>query len=200
MTRIFALSLQGRPLPAIHALPLALVLLMIPALALAHPGHGQGFADGVGHPLGGADHMLAMVAVGLWAALTGGRALWALPLGFVGAMGVGAVLGMAGIALPLLEPMIAASVVVLGAAAALALRPALGQAVLAVALFGLMHGNAHGLEGAGAGYATGFVLATAGLHLAGLALGLGLMRIGQRQGARLVAGGTALAGLALAFA
>ena len=79
---------------------LTLALILSPSVALAHPGHGTGFLAGLDHPYSGMDHMLAMVAVGLWAAVIGGRAIWALPLAFVSAMLAGGALGMAGVALP----------------------------------------------------------------------------------------------------
>jgi len=180
-------------------LPL-IVLPMLPAAAFAHPGHighAAPFAEGWAHPLGGTDHVLAMVAVGLWAAMAADRrGIWALPLAFVAAMLAGGALGAAGLPLPAVEPMILASSVVLGLAAALALRPSLALALPAVAVFGVMHGHAHGAEGPAAGlpaYAAGFVLATAALHLAGIGLG----RLGPGV-ARFLGGATALAGAALA--
>lgn len=173
-------------------------LLLLPSAALAHPGHpgDQGvFAQGLMHPLGGIDHVLAMVAVGLWAATAQDRrAIWALPLTFVAAMVAGFAIGARGVALPAVEPLILASSVVLGLAVALALRPALAFAMPVVAIFGVMHGHAHGAEGPASGliaYAAGFALATAGLHLTGIGLG----RLG---GARILGGATALAGVALA--
>lgn len=175
-------------------------LLLAPSAALAHPGHfgGHPFAAGLGHPIAGADHLLAMLAVGLCAAMIGGRALWALPMGFVGGLLAGGVLGMAGVALPGVEPMIAASVMALGLAAALALRPALAVAVPLVAAFGLFHGHAHGAEGPETGlaiYALGFVAASAALHGAGLVLGLRLRPALVRG----LGAATALAGLTLAM-
>ncbi len=178
---------------------LALAALLAPAAALAHAGHGapSGFWDGALHPLVGADHLLAMVAVGLWAALAGGTARLAYPAAFLGAMIAGSLLGFGGIALPAMEPVILASVLVLGAATALALRLPAALACTCLALFGLMHGNAHGLEATAGGlaYVAGFALATALLHGAGLALALGI------PGAtRILGAATALGGAALAFA
>lgn len=178
-------------------LPLAILLLIAPLPALAHTGHGGGgFAQGVAHPLLGPDHLLAMVAVGLWAGTLGGRAAWALPLAFLGAMLAGGVWGAGDAGLPAVEPAILASVIILGAAAALLLRVPLWAAVPVVALMGLAHGHAHGAEGpGGADYALGFLLATAALH----ALGLGLARLGPLP-VRVLGGGVALAGLALVVA
>ena len=180
-----------------RALPLALILLLAPHVALAHPGHdGAGFAAGLSHPLFGPDHLLAMVAVGLWAALTGGRAVWAWPAAFVAAMLAGGLAGAGGAALPVVEPAILASVVILGAAAALVLRVPVWAALPVLALFGLAHGHAHGVEGPGGwDYALGFVLATLALHGAGIAAA----RLGAWP-ARALGGGVALAGVVLAVA
>ncbi len=160
-----------------RALPIltAFAALALPAAALAHTGHAQdaGFAHGFAHPLGGVDHVLAMVAVGLWAAQMGGRALWALPAAFVGSMLVAGVLGLMGVAVPLVEPGIVGSVVALGAL--IAFRPALPLAACAAltAAFAVFHGYAHGAEMPEAAdpamYGLGFALATALLHGAGIA-------------------------------
>lgn len=176
-----------------------------PQIAFAHAGHVHAapFWSGLLHPLGGADHVLAMVAVGLWAAVSGGRAVIALPLGFVAAMLAGGALGAQGISLPLVEPMILASIVLIGIAAALAWRAPLAVGLAVVAAFGLFHGHAHGTEGpAGALplYATGFALATLALHGAGLGLGLALNALAARGVVRALGAGSAVAGLALAFA
>lgn len=184
------------------SLGLSVALAALPAAVFAHDGHGAGFLSGLAHPLGGADHLLAMLAVGLWAAMLGGRALWALPCAFVGAMLAGGVLGLAGLPLPGVEPMILASVILLGVAGALALRLPLGWAALGVAVFGLFHGHAHGAEGPDSGlalYAAGFALATMGLHLAGLAVGLGLNRVAASRSLRVLGAGTALGGLSMIF-
>ncbi|MDE2383041.1 MAG: HupE/UreJ family protein [Alphaproteobacteria bacterium] len=147
--------------------------------AEAHPGHGAvGFAAGLLHPLSGLDHMVAMVAVGLFAARLGGRALWALPMAFIGMMSVGGALGMNGFALPYVEVGIAASVLVLGALVALEWSLPVSAAMGLVGFFALFHGHAHGSEmpalASGLSYGLGFVAATALLHGAGLALGVAL--------------------------
>lgn len=148
-----------------------LALLLAPAVAFAHPGHGTGLIAGIAHPLTGMDHLLAMIAVGLWAAQQQGAARWALPCTFVGTLLIGGVLGFEGLQLPALESGIAASVLALGLAVALAVRPPLVLAVTATALFALFHGVAHGLElpemSSPWTYAIGFVAATAALHAAG---------------------------------
>lgn len=171
---------------------------LLPQIALAHPGHEHGqFIGGLSHPVGGADHLLAMVALGLLAAQIGGRALWALPCAFVGAMIAGGVAGYAGQPFPGVEPMILASVVILGALVAMASRLPLSLLVPGVALFGFAHGWAHGAEGPGQGlatYALGFAIATMALHLAGIGIG----RLLQRDVLlRIMGGATTLAGLAL---
>ncbi|MBG6559803.1 HupE/UreJ family protein [Pseudomonas aeruginosa] len=153
----------------------ALALLAAPALAFAHPGHGEhGLVAGLAHPLTGLDHLLAMFAVGLWAAQQQGAARLALPCTFVGTMLVGGLLGFEGLQLPFMETGIAASVLALGLCVALAVRPPLPLAMAATALFALAHGVAHGLELPDLSspwlYALGFVAATAALHAAGYAL------------------------------
>ena len=153
----------------------ALALLLAPTLALAHPGHGDnGLLAGIGHPLGGLDHLLAMLAVGLWAAQQQGVGRWALPCTFVGTLLIGGLFGFAGLGLPGLESGIAASVLALGLAVALAVRPPLALAIAATALFALFHGVAHGLElpemSSPWAYAAGFVAATAALHTVGYAV------------------------------
>lgn len=142
--------------------------------AFAHVGHGStaSFTAGLAHPLAGLDHVAVMVAVGLWAALKGGRALWAWPAAFVGVMLIGGALGMAHVPLPFVEPGILASVVALGLLVALAVELPVTIGALIVAVFALLHGHAHGSEVAetvnGAEYMAGFALATAALHLAGI--------------------------------
>ena len=165
-----------------------LTLTLIPALiaagpALAHldPAQHGSFAAGASHPMFGTDHILAMVAVGLWAASLGGRALWALPTAFVGAMALGFLLSLGGMPLPMVEPMILASVLVLGVLVATASRLSLPVAGAIVAALAVFHGHAHGSEMGGAGamaYLGGFALATAALHAAGTVIGAGLARFG----------------------
>ena len=173
--------------------------LLAPTAALAHSGHEAGsFVVGMVHPVSGLDHMLAMVAVGLWASQIGGRAFWAAPLAFVAAMLLGGVIGAAGLSFPAVEPMILASIVLLGALVALAVRLPLGAALPLLAMFGAAHGWAHGAEGPVTGmlaYAAGFAAVTVALHGAGLMAGLALQRL---AGLRFLGGLTAAAGLALA--
>jgi len=172
---------------------LAAALVLVPSLALAHPGlpgHTHDLAAGFVHPLGGIDHVLAMVAVGLFAAQLGGRALWAVPASFVAAMAAAGLVGMSGVALPMTEVGIAASIVVLGGAIALRLAMPVAAAMALVAFFAMFHGYAHGLEtpetASGLMYGLGFVAATALLHGLGVAIGLMVGRIEGRFGRNLV--------------
>lgn len=174
-----------------------------PAFAHLDPQDHGSFMAGFSHPLFGLDHILVMVAVGLWAAQIGGRAMWAVPAAFVAMMALGFGLAVAGVSLPFVEPVILASVVTLGLLVAMAVRldPAVSAAIVAV--FALFHGHAHGGELGVADalpFATGFVIATALLHVGGIALGLGIARIaGGRTLTRILGAATALAGVALAF-
>lgn len=180
-----------------------------PAFAHLDPGEHGSFMAGFSHPLFGTDHILAMVAVGLWAALLAQgrdrRALWLVPVAFVGTMVAGFLAAMVGAPLPFVEPVILASVVVIGLLAAVALHVPTAAAMAMVGFFAFFHGHAHGGEigAAGAGaYAVGFALATALLHAAGVALGLGLGRIlGGATGhllTRVAGAATALGGVWLA--
>ena len=194
--------------PAVRSLGgSAALAVLVAAPAHAHAGGAvAGIAQGALHPLLGADHLLAMVAVGLWAAQRGGRATWLLPLTFLAAMVGGAVLGATGVALPGVEQGILLSVLLLGAlvAAAVRVRPLAGAAV--VAAFALLHGHAHGTEMptsvAGLAYGAGFALATAALHAAGVLAALGLRRgAADRAGAvalRLAGAAIGIGGVALA--
>lgn len=173
--------------------------------ALAHVGVGatSGFVSGFLHPVFGPDHVLAMVAVGLWAGLVGGRALWAWPAAFVGVMVVGGVLGMVGVPMPFVEPGILASVIVLGLVVALAFRAPVWLGAMIVGFFALFHGHAHGTEvpetAGGVEYLIGFAIATAILHGIGIALAVGAARSGIPQTAiRALGGAVAVAGVALA--
>ena len=186
---------------AIRAL-LALVTLFATAAvpALAHT--GAGFAAGFSHPIGGLDHMLAMIAVGLLGASLGGRWMWALPATFVAVMIVGGMAGVSGAPLPLVELGIKGSVVVLGLAIVFGANLTGVAAAALVAVFAFFHGHAHGTEMpasvAALEYGAGFVAATAMLHAVGLGLGLSTGFLAGRTGvvARQVGGG-AIAALGL---
>jgi len=175
----------------------SLAFATLPTAAFAHTGVGDtnGFVHGFMHPVGGLDHVLAMVAVGLLAARLGGRALWLVPLSFVTMMILGGVVGASGIGLPYVELGISGSILVLGFVIALGRQLPTGLAMALVGFFGIFHGHAHGTEMPvdvqGFAYGAGFVLATALLHAAGLALGLGADRLAGAWSARAsrVAGG-----------
>jgi urease accessory protein len=142
--------------------------------AFAHVGHGlaDSFAAGVAHPFSGLDHIAVMVAVGLWAALNGGRALWVWPATFVGVMLVGGALGMAHVPVPFVEPGILASVVALGLMVALAVDLPVWVGAVVIGGFAVFHGHAHGTEVSetvsGVEYMAGFAAATATLHTIGI--------------------------------
>jgi urease accessory protein len=133
------------------------------------------FASGIAHPLSGADHILAMVAVGLWGALAGGRAIWAWPIVFVTTMLGGFAAVNLGLQMPFVEPAIWSSIVILGLCVALAVKAPVWLGAMTVGFFAFFHGHAHGTEEAAASlvpYAAGFALATAALHAAGIGLGI----------------------------
>ena len=161
-----------------------LILGASPALAHVGVGSTASFAAGVTHPLSGLDHMVVMIAVGLWAALKGERALWVWPCAFVGVMLVGGALGMMHVPVPLVEPGILASVVALGLMVALAVDLPVWLGAVVIAVFALLHGHAHGSEVAetvsGAEYMAGFALATATLHLIGIGFALAMARASLR--------------------
>ncbi len=171
---------------------IAAALTLLPTAAFAHPGDAHGFVHGFAHPLGGLDHVLAMVTVGLFAWQLGGRALALVPATFVLAMAAGGALGMAAMPLPGVELGIAASVIVLGAIVTLRLKPPVAIAMGMVGLFAVFHGHAHGtempLDASGFGYAAGFMLATALLHLAGIGSGVAIGRIAARPNLRIQLG------------
>ena len=181
-----------------------LSLMASPAFAHLNPAEHGSFAAGFTHPLSGADHILAMVAVGLWASMLGGRALVVVPLSFVGVMLLGFVAALGGVSLPYVEPVILASVIVLGLLVAMAFRASTLTAALIVGFFAFFHGYAHAGEIGSAAflsYGAGFALATALLHAAGIGVGLAAGRLLQGRTGQIVmriAGGfAALSGLYL---
>jgi len=183
--------------------------LMLPAVAFAHPGHdAAGFTSGFSHPFTGLDHLLAMVAVGLFAARQSGAARWATPVAFVLMMGVGAVVGTTHLQIPFVELMIAASVVVFGALVALNFKLQMKNSALAGAalagVFAFFHGFAHGAEMPAmavlATYGAGFMLATAVLHATGYLLAAYGSNKAAEFSRRAAGGAIALAGVALGVA
>ncbi len=177
---------------------MAIALMSLAGTAAAHSGdHAvHGFVSGVTHPWFGLDHLLAMLAVGLWATQQGGRALWAVPLSFVLAMVLGGVLASAGMALPYVETGIAVSVLMLGLLLVWQQRLPLALGVSLVAVFALFHGFAHGLEMPLAAtpllYGLGFVLATSLLHAIGVFAGLRLQTHLRIAGAVIAVSGAAI--------
>lgn len=178
-----------------------LLLLGLPVTALAHQESGQaaGFLAGLLHPVTGLDHVLAMVAVGLWGAVLGAPAVWVLPVAFPMMMAMGGLLGLLGVSVPGVEIGIAASAIVLGALVLTEQRPPLVAAALVVAAFAIFHGHAHGRElpeGASALlYSLGFVTSTGLLHGVGILIGSAYRQAAGRQLVRAAGGGVALAGL-----
>jgi urease accessory protein len=177
----------------------------LPATAFAHPGHGtSNLAEGFLHPLSGLDHLLAMLAVGLWAAQMGGRARLTVPASFVLAMTAGWFLGSSGTRIPWVEQGIAASVLVMGLMIAIAARPPLALPITMAATFAMFHGHAHGIEqpqnGGWGGYLAGFTGATVLLHAAGIGISQILAAAPRtRPLLRLAGGGIALAGVLVAL-
>jgi urease accessory protein len=155
---------------------LVLVLLW-PQTAAAHVQKGAaiGLLTGFLHPISGLDHVLAMVAVGLWGAQLGSPAIWLLPVAFPLVMALGAMFGLMGVPLPGIEYGIAASAILLGAAVMFEVRPPLAMAAILVGFFAIFHGHAHGTElppGQSALlYSMGFVIATGCLHAVGIGIG-----------------------------
>ena len=187
------------------------LLIFTSTPAFAHltgvPHDHSSFTSGFLHPLTGFDHILVMVAVGLWAAQLGGKSILAVPASFVVCMAIGFWLATKGIALPYVEPVILASVIAMGLFAAMAIHLPIMPAMLVVGAFALFHGYAHGLElenSEAYAYGTGFSIATALLHGVGITIGLGAGKIfGRSNGATAIRIGgvaTTLAGLYLAFA
>ena len=161
--------------------------ILLPSLAYAHVGAGstQGFISGVAHPVGGLDHLLAMVAVGIWAVQMGQRSIWVVPLAFVSVMALGGVSGISGMAVPLAEQGIIISVLALGILIAAAVRLPLAASVVIVGLFAVFHGYAHGTEMpetvSGMAYGLGFILSTVLLHACGIGSGFLMQRISGPQ-------------------
>jgi urease accessory protein len=184
----------------------AAAISVFAAPAFAHTGHEhamlEGFGAGFLHPLGGLDHLLAMIAVGVWAAQQGGRAVWLVPLAFVGTMAAGGAIGLLGSTIGGTETVIIASVLVLGAVVAAALKPSLWLAVPLVGAFALFHGLAHGRELPEAadafGYSLGFVAATALLHAAGIGLAFAMRGANAALALRAAGAATVGAGVLLA--
>lgn len=186
--------------------PIASIAAALPSFAYAHTGVGEagGFMHGLMHPVGGLDHVCAMLAVGLWAAQMGGRSVWAVPLTFVGVMALGSALGTQGIALPFVESGIALSVLLLGVLIAAAVRLPLWLSSSMAGAFALWHGHAHGAEipaaASAMAYVLGLMLASALLHVAGIAFGWSMQRAARERIMHWAGAGIALCGVYLAAA
>ena len=182
------------------AILVALAIFSTPALAHSAGAPGSGFLAGAAHPISGWDHVVAMVAVGLWGAFLGLPAIWLLPVVFPMVMALGGAAGVAGVPLPGVEAGIALSAVVLGLCILTAWRAPLAAAAVLVGLFAVFHGHAHGSElpasANPAAFAVGFVVATGLLHLLGIAFGLLVRWPAGRLAVRAAGGVIALAGLA----
>lgn len=179
----------------------ALFLVLFPIIAAAHEATGLagGFSSGFMHPILGWDHVVAMVAVGLWGAFLGNPAIWILPVVFPLVMAFGGALGVMGVPIPAVETGIAVSAVVLGLMVAAAARPNVWVAAVIVGVFAIFHGHAHGTELPGAvnpiAYSLGFVIATGLLHLCGIAFGALAQWPAGKMVVRASGGVIALAGL-----
>ena len=183
------------------------IWLLLGTSLWAHEDAGMagGFISGLTHPLFGFDHVVAMIAVGLWGAFLGSPALWILPVVFPVVMAFGGALGVLGVEIPLVETGIAASAVVLGLMVALALRPKIAIAAVIVGAFAIFHGHAHGTElpeaASPLAYSIGFVISTGLLHLAGIGFGhftrwpQGILAVRAGGGAIALVGVGFLAGL-----
>jgi len=177
--------------------------MLFPISAFAHTGVGDtaGFISGFSHPIGGMDHILAMIAVGLWAAQMGGRAIWAIPTSFVTLMILGGVVGILGIPIPYIEEGILVSVLVLGVLIATASRFPVSISALIVGFFAIFHGHAHGTEmpmtAAGFTYGLGFAISTALLHTSGISIGIVFQKFNVEKVVRFAGGGIAMGGIYL---
>ena len=178
----------------------ALLVASWPVAALAHAeaGAAAGFLAGLRHPASGLDHVLAMIAVGLWGAQLGKPAIWALPVTFPMVMAFGGMTGLMGLPLPGVEVGIAASAIALGAMVAAEAKPPIAAAALLVGLFAIFHGHAHGTElpagASGITYSIGFVVSTGTLHAVGIGIGLAHRWPGGRTALRGAGALVALAG------
>jgi urease accessory protein len=180
-------------------LAMSAAMLSSPALAHVEQGQAAGLLAGLAHPVSGLDHVLAMIAVGLWGAQLGAPAIWLLPLTFPIVMALGGLLGLLGVPLPGVELGIAASAILLGAAVMTERRLPLVAAAVLVGVFAVFHGHAHGTElppgQSGLLYSLGFVVATGCLHAIGIAIGAIHRWPAGRVALRIAGGGVGLAGL-----
>jgi len=178
---------------------------MTPLAVYAHTNYGEtsGFLHGLQHPISGLDHILAMLAVGLWASQLGGLATWAVPLAFVGTMVLGGILGIIGVSVPFVEQGIIASDLILGGLILMVIRLPLSVSIIIVGLLAIFHGYAHGAEMpkavSGLEYALGFAVATAGLHLLGMLTGVLAKKLLNERVIQFAGGGIVLGAIYLLF-
>ena len=180
------------------------IFLLLPVLFM-HPEMGQasGFWHGFSHPLTGLDHVLAMLAIGIWAVQVGGKAIWAIPLSFVGMMIVGGIIGMSGVKIPYVETGIVMSVMVLGVLIVASARLPLFAGMLIAGIFAIFHGHSHGTEipnaALGITYSIGFAISTLLLHLSGIGLALFAGNKVKIQILRFAGATIAIAGIIMLF-
>jgi len=191
--------------PLAHSTVLTVLFILAASQVAAHTGEGinTGFASGFWHPIYGWDHVVAMVAVGLWGAFLGAPAIWILPIVFPLVMALGGALGVVGVPIPMIETGIALSGVVLGLLIAFAVKAPIWVAAVIVGLFAIFHGHAHGTELPEAfspyGYAVGFVVGTGLLHMVGIGFGVLTRSEAGRIAVRGAGGVIALVGAAFLF-
>jgi urease accessory protein len=191
--------------PSLLLIGSVVAVLLWPARALAHAqgGEAAGLVGGLLHPISGADHVLAMVAVGIWGAQLGRPAIWLLPVTFPMVMALGGMLGLMGVSLPGVEVGIATSAIVLGAMVACEVRPPVWVAAVLVGVFAVFHGYSHGTEVAPGTnaivYSIGFVIATGCLHAVGIGVGLICRWRSGRRALRVMGIAVAVTGLWFLF-
>ena len=179
------------------------LLVILPNFVFAHSGHGDNnsFSFGLFHPFFGFDHLLAMVAVGVWASQLGGKATWVVPFVFVSLMLVGGALSISGVSIPFVENGILVSVLILGVLIAAAVKAPLLLSSIIVGVFALFHGQAHGAElpasSSAISYCLGFAVATILLHAVGIASGLGFAKWNNQKSVQLTGASIALCGIYL---
>jgi urease accessory protein len=178
-----------------------LFLTCVGAQAHLIPGDVRGFSSGFAHPLQGLDHVLVMVAVGLWATQLGGRARWLVPASFVGVMALGGALAMSSLRVPFTQEGILLSMLVMGMLIAVAARFPLPASMAIVGLFAFFHGHSHGMEmpanAVGLAYGAGFAMATALLHASGIGMGILAQQCSKTPAIRFAGATIAVAGVCL---